>query len=96
MPYDKYRYWKRGSLGALDIKSQVIKDIEQTNDSTEKLEIIDSYEVYVERNQQDELAEHFARLVLNDIIQPLLVEFAKSKMPGSMPICRPRVATIET
>ena len=90
MPYDKYRNWKRQSFADDEIKNQVIKDLEDTKDLTDKLEILDSFEVYVERNQQAELAEHFALLVLNYAIRPLLVQFAKSKMPGSMPISRPR------
>ncbi|GAI91637.1 unnamed protein product, partial [marine sediment metagenome] len=74
---------------------QVLKDIHEVEDETDKLEILDSFEAYVERSRQEELAEHFARLVLNYVIGPLLVEFAKSKMPGSMPISRPRAAPIK-
>ncbi|GAH37611.1 unnamed protein product, partial [marine sediment metagenome] len=90
MPYDKYRNWKKQGFVDDGIKLQVIKDLEDTKDPIDKLEILDSFEVYVERNQQEELAEHFALLVLNYAIRPLLVEFAKSKMPGSMPISRGR------
>ncbi|MBA7712433.1 hypothetical protein ES703_121407 [subsurface metagenome] len=96
MPYDKYRNWKPGTLHDVDtLKRQVLKDIHEAEDETDKLEILDSFEVYVERNQQEELAEHFALLVLNNAIRPLLVEFAKSKMPGSMPINRGRAASVK-
>ena len=93
MLYDKYRNWKPKALHDVDtLKRQVLKDIHEAEDETDKLEIIDSFEAYVERNRQEDLAEHFARLVLNNVIGPLLVEFAKSKMPGSMPIHRARQA----
>ena len=91
MSYDKYRNWKPKAPHDVDtLKRQVLKDIHEAEDEVDKLEILDSFEAYVERNRQEELAEHFARLVLNYVIGPLLVEFTKSKMPGSMPIHRPR------
>jgi len=92
MPYDLYRNWKKKDFADTDIKERVLKDLEGFTDPTGKLEVLDSFQAYVERNQQDELAEHFALLVLNYVIRPLLVQFAKSKMPGSMPISRPRTA----
>lgn len=96
MPYDKYRNWKPGTFHEVDrLRQQVLKDIQEAEDEVDKIEILDSFEAYVERNQQKELAEHFAGLVLNNIIGPLLVEFAKSKMPGSMPISRPRAASVK-
>lgn len=91
MPYDKYRNWKPRTPHDVDtLKGQVLKDIHEAEDEIDKLEILDSFEAYVERNEQEELAEHFALLVLSYLIRPLLVEFAKAKMPGSMPIGRPR------
>lgn len=94
MLYDKYRNWKLGTLHDVGtLKQQILKDIHEAEDEIDKLEILDSFEVYVERNQQEELAEHFALLVLHNVVQPLLVEFAKSKMPGSMPMGRPRAAS---
>jgi len=96
MSYDKYHNWKPGTLHDVDtLKRQVLKDIHEAEDETDKLEILDSFEVYVERNQQEELAEHFARLVLNNVIGPLLVEFSKAKMPGSLPIHRGRAASVK-
>ena len=91
MSYDKYRNWKPRTLHDVDtLKRQVLKDIHEAEDETDKLEILDSFEAYVERSRQEDLAEHFALLALDYAIRPLLVEFAKSKMPGSMPISRPR------
>ena len=86
MPYDKYRNWKpRTALGfgtkVYDIdalKRQVLKDIHEAEDETDKLEILDSFEVYVERHQQEELAEHFALLLLRNAIQPLIAKTKKS------------------
>jgi len=96
MVYDKYRNWKPETLHGVDtLKRQVLKDMHEAEDEINKLEILDSFEVYVERNQQEELAEHFALLVLHNAIRPLLVEFAKSRMPGSMPISRPRAASVK-
>lgn len=96
MPYDKYRNWKPGTLHDVDtLKRQVLKDIHEAEDEIDKLEILDSFEAYVERNHQEELAEHFAVFVLYHAIRPLLVEFAKSKMPGSMPFSRPRAASVK-
>lgn len=96
MPYDKYRNWKPTTLHDVNrLKQQVLKDIHEAEDETDKLEMLDSFEAYVERNRQEELAEHFAHLLLDNVIGPLLIEFAKSKMPGSMPISRPRAASVK-
>lgn len=93
MPYDKYRNWKPRTLHEVDtLKRQVLSDINEAEDEIDKLEILDSFEACVERKHQEELAERFALLFLDSAIQPLLVEFAKSKMPGSMPVGRPRVS----
>jgi len=92
MPYDKYRNWKKQSPSDDEIKGQVIKDLEETVDQTEKLEILDSYEAYVRRDEQMELAEHLAYAALHIVLRPLLVEFAKARMPGATPISRPRMA----
>ncbi len=96
MAYDKYRNWKSKVPHGRDIlRRQVLKDIHEAEDEVDKLEILDSFEAYVERSEQEDLAEHFAFLVLDYAIRPLLVEFVKSKMPGSMPISRPRAASIK-
>jgi len=59
MPYDKYHNWKPTTLHDVDtLKRQVLKDIHEAEDEIDKLEILDSFEAYVERNQQEELAEH--------------------------------------
>ena len=96
MSYDKYRNWKPRTLHDVDtLKRLVLMDIHEAEDEIDKIEILDSFEAYVERNQQEELAEHFALLVLKNAIGPLLVEFVKSRMPGSMPISRPRAASVK-
>ncbi|GAH37063.1 unnamed protein product [marine sediment metagenome] len=96
MSYDKYRNWKSKAPHDVDtLRQQVLKDIHEAEDEIDKLEILDSFEAYVERSEQEDLAEHFAFLVLDYVIRPLLVEFAKSKMPGSMPISRSRAASIK-
>lgn len=48
MPYDKYRNWGKRSLSDNEIKGQVIKDLEETVDPTEKLEIL-GHKVKIER-----------------------------------------------
>ena len=96
MSYDKYRNWKPRTLHDVDtLKRLVLMDIHEAEDEIDKIEILDSFEAYVERNQQEELAEHFALLVLNNTIRPLLVEFVKSRMPGSMPMSRSRAASVK-
>lgn len=93
MSYDKYRNWKAETpFDVNTLKQQVLKDIHEAEDEIDKLEILDSFEAYVERNQQGELGERFALIALDYLIRPLLVEFAKSKMPGSMPTSRSRMA----
>ena len=91
MSYDKYRNWEKQSFAHDELKLQVTKDLEETRDITDKLEILDSFQAYVERQHQKELAEALALLVIDKAIRPLLVEFVKSRMPGSYPISRPRM-----
>ena len=90
MPYDKYRNWGPDLPYHEGIKKQVIEDLQATEDEIDKLEIVDSFEAYVERQQQNDLAEHVARLATNYVVLPLLSDFLKARMPGSRPISRPR------
>ena len=92
MPYDKYRNWGSDSPTHEGIKKQVLEDLKGTDDDTDQLEILDSFEAYVERQQQNELAEHVARLAANYVILPLFSDFLKARMPGAMPITRGRRA----
>lgn len=93
MSYDKYRNWKSQDVVLTDLKEQVIKDLEETVDPIEKLEILDSFEVYVRRDNGADLAEYLASLALRTVLRPLLIEFAKANMPGVSPIGRPRMAS---
>lgn len=90
MAYDKYRNWGPDKPNHEGIKRQVLEDLNETDDEIDRLEILDSFESYVERQQQNELAEHVARLATNYIILPLLGDFLKARMPGSMPMGRGR------
>lgn len=90
MPYDKYRNWGPDRPIHAGIKKQVLEDLQGTDDEIDKLEILDSFETYVERQQQQDLAEHVASLATTYMILPLLTDFLKARMPSSMPISRPR------
>ena len=92
MPYDKYRNWGPDLPTHEGIKKQVLEDLKGTDDVIDQLEILDSFEVYVERQQQNELAEHVARLAAHRVVLPLLSDFLKARMPGAMPISRGRPA----
>lgn len=90
--YDKYRNWKTGTFSQVTmLKVQVLKDLQEAADETEKLEILDSYEVAVERAHTAELAEHLSNQILNSV-QPFLTAALQGKLPGSVPISRPRRA----
>lgn len=92
MPYDKYRNWKPGTPLEVDkLKCQVLLDLEKAEDETEKLEILDSFEAFVERAHTADVAEHLSNQVLF-LLQPFLTAAIQSKLPGSTPISRPRQA----
>lgn len=92
MSYDKYRNWKPGTpYDANRLKERVLKDIEEAKEEVEKLEILDSFEAYVERAHTVELAEHLSHQILF-IVQPFLTAAIHGTLPGSMPIGRPRTA----
>jgi len=96
MPYDKYRNWNTGPLWETDrLKRQVLEDIEGAEDETDKLEILDSFEAYVERAHNTEVAEHLSNQILL-AAQSFLTGGILSKLPGSMPISRPRAAQVTT
>jgi len=92
MPYDKYRNWKTGTLSEMNkLKELVLKDLQETGDEIEKLEILDSLEVAIERAHTAELAEHLSNQILISA-QPFLTAAIQGKLPASMPIGRPRRA----
>ena len=92
MSYDKYRNWKPGTFHeANTLKKQVLKDLGEAEDEIDKLEILDSFEAYVERVHTAELAEHLSNQILF-ALQPFLTGAILGKLPASMPISRGRVA----
>jgi len=94
MPYDKYHNWPLGTpCWTNRLKEQVLKDLEETEDETDRLEILDSFEAYVERVNTAELAEHLSNQILLTA-GPFLTGAIRSKLPVSMPIPRLRRAPI--
>lgn len=92
MPYDKYRNWKLDTPSdGNKLKELVLKDLQETGDEIEKLEILDSFEAAVERAHTAELAEHLSNQILI-LAQPFLTAAIQGKLPASMPIGRPRRA----
>lgn len=95
MPYDKYRNWKVTRPSEMNtLKEQVLKDLQETGDEIEKLEILDSFEAAVERTHTADLAEHLSNQILF-LVQPFLTAGIQGKMPGSAPISRPRAAPVK-
>ncbi len=90
MPYDKYRNWGPDRPIHEGIKKQVLIDLQVSTDDVDRLEILDSFEAYVERQKQDELAEYIAELATRHILMPLLSAFLKAQIPKPMPLGRPR------
>jgi len=96
MPYDKYRNWPLGPPYETNrLKQQVLEDILNAEDEIDKLEILDSFEAYVERVNTAELAEHLSSQILL-AAGPFLTGAILSKLPSPMPISRPRRAPVET
>ncbi|MBA7662889.1 hypothetical protein ES703_70922 [subsurface metagenome] len=96
MPYDKYRDWKPGTPYETNrLKQQVLGDIQEAEDEIDRLEILDSFEAYVERVNTAELAEHLSNQILL-AAGPFLTGAILSKLPSPMPMPRPRRAPVET
>lgn len=96
MQYDKYRNWKPGTPYETDrLKRQVLEDIQAAEDETDRLEILDSFEAYVERMNTAELAEHISNQILL-MAGPFLTGAILGQVPFSMPRSRPRRASVET
>lgn len=94
MPYDKYRNWstKPTLRVGLNIKDQVLCDLAAATDETERLEILDSYEVYVERATRIEVADNVSEWLLN-FLKPIVSGAIEKQLGNPMPIGRPRAAT---
>lgn len=94
MSYDKYRNWKPGTPYETDkLKRQVLEDLGEAEDEIDRLEILDSFEAYVERTNTAELAKHLSNQILF-VVRPFLTAAILGKLPGSMPISRPRAAPV--
>ena len=95
MPYDKYYNWRLGTLLDMNkLKEQVLKDLQGTGDEIDQLEILDSFESAVERAHTAELGEHLSNQILL-IVQPFLTAAIQGKLPSSMPVSRPRAASVK-
>jgi len=91
MSYDKYRHWKVNTPSDMNkLKEQVFKDLAETPEEIDRLEILDSFEVAVERAHTADLGEHLADQILL-IVRPFLIAAIQGKLPTSCPMSRPRV-----
>jgi len=92
MPYDKYCNRDVSTpIEMSKLKEQVLKDLTEAQDLTDRLEILDSFEAAVERAHTAELAEHFSNQILF-LVQPFLTTAIQGKLPVSRPVSRPRMA----
>ena len=92
MSYDKYRNWNvTRPLEMNSLKEMVLKDLQESPEEIDRLEILDSFEAAVERAHTAELADHLSNQILL-IVQPFLTAAIQGKLPASMPLSRPRRA----
>ena len=93
MPYDKYRNWSLSPTQPCfhEIKDQVLEDLASTTDQTDKLEILDSFEVWVERRYTKELAKDMANKLLI-ALSGVVAAALESQIPYPTPMSRSRVA----
>lgn len=78
--YDRFRNWPpRGGLGQ-DVKDEVLRLLAETTDPVGKLEILDSFEVYVQRQCRHELSQSLA-LALVGVLGPYVAGAIESRMP---------------
>jgi len=90
MPYDRYRNWDvRLPMELNKLKEQVLRDLAETPEEIDRLEILDSFETAVERAHTADLGEHLADQILF-IVRPFLIAAIQGKLPTSSPISRPR------
>jgi hypothetical protein len=94
MPYDKYRNWSLNSIQPFfhDLKQQVLIDLAGTTDETDKLEILDSFEVYVQRYYRAELAKEVGDKLLNNL-SGLVASAIEGQISYPTPMSRGRVVT---
>jgi len=92
MPYDKYRNWDMVSPDGMNtLKEQLLKDLSTAADNTDKMELLDGFEVYVKRFYRDELATAIGFEIAR-ILQPFISSGIRDKIPYPYPISRPRRA----
>jgi len=94
MSYDKYQNWGPDLPSHTGLKHQVIIDLANSTEDFERLEILDSFEVYVERENQKNIADTLAVQLATNVVILLLSDFIKARLYKPMPVSRPRPATI--
>ena len=98
MPYDKYRYWTTEPTPSLrpyrDIEEQVVIDFLEAKEQVDRLEILDSFQVYVERCYRKALLLEISQMVLSKLGGPLAGALA-TFVPEPMPSPRARVVPRE-
>ena len=99
MSYDKYRNYNSNSFGGItasqtSIKEQVLKDLDDTSDHIDKLEILDSFEAYIEREHNVVIATDLANLITNTIASSIGI-IILDKIPPARPTMRGRIVEKE-
>ncbi len=96
MSYDRYRHWNPPPSGCCpvgsarpDLKEQVLKDLAATSDHTDQLEILDSFEAYIQRAYLHEISAAVADTIMR-LVRPFLVGGIQSQMPLVYPVRRGR------
>lgn len=96
MAYDKYANWPlipSGVAGweerSTDIKEQVLKDLSATGDEIDRLEILDSFEVWVKRRYRAELSTAASNSLVS-VLQPFITAGIRDKIPDPYPFHRGR------
>ena len=96
MSFDKYRDWALpGTVRSMlmgkhiTLEEQVLKDLNDTTDDAEKLEILDSFAAYHKREYRQSMAESVANLTgqsLGNLLAPIFL----SRLPEVFAIRRGR------
>lgn len=75
MPYDKYRNWSTEFVNPprlhRDIKEQVVIDFLEAKEQVDRLEILDSFQAYVERVYRKELLLELSQMILSRLGTPV-------------------------
>jgi len=89
MPYDIYKCHTDRGMGGQSIEEKVLADLERYTDRIDRLEVLDSYKAFIERDHQRDLANRLANLLFRST-QPILEDLILARMPGSTPSHRGR------